>query len=130
MDTGRNLLFGVLALQADLLSGDGFGPDGRLWAAAGPLALAYQLPEGKEVARWDNSFSETRPGPEGRLAAPLGGRPDVEERGATGPPEQHVGRPYATAGDARPSRAARPAWRWRRRWPTSGCGWCSATTTG
>jgi WD40 repeat protein len=39
-----------------------FGPDGRLWAAAGPRVLAYELPEGKQVAGWDNSFSETLTG--------------------------------------------------------------------
>jgi WD40 repeat protein len=39
-----------------------FGPDGRLWAAAGSRVLAYELPEGKEVACWDNVFSETLTG--------------------------------------------------------------------
>ncbi|HZY83569.1 MAG TPA: hypothetical protein VFE78_01950, partial [Gemmataceae bacterium] len=39
-----------------------FGPDGRLWAAAGPRVLAYELPEGKQVACWDNSFSRTLTG--------------------------------------------------------------------
>ena len=39
--------------------------------------------------------------------------------------------PFARSTSLCPSRGARPGWRWpRRRWPTSGCGWCSATTTG
>jgi WD40 repeat protein len=39
-----------------------FGPDGRLWVAAGSLVLAYELPQGQEVASWDNAFSETLTG--------------------------------------------------------------------
>jgi serine/threonine protein kinase/WD40 repeat protein len=39
-----------------------FGPDGRLWAAAGCRVLAYELPEGRQVACWDNAFSETLTG--------------------------------------------------------------------
>jgi serine/threonine protein kinase/WD40 repeat protein len=50
----RKELAGVKALS--------FGPDGRLWAATGSRVLAYELPEGKEVAGWDNAFSEALTG--------------------------------------------------------------------
>jgi eukaryotic-like serine/threonine-protein kinase len=52
----------VLHKKLDGVNALSFGPDGRLWAAAGPLVLAYELPEGKQVACWDNSFSQTLTG--------------------------------------------------------------------
>jgi hypothetical protein len=43
IDTDRNLLFGVLALQADLLSGDGFVEACTLWASHKEAPLADLL---------------------------------------------------------------------------------------